>query len=105
MNVTTKDLRSNVYGTPCGHSDICGTSLTHELVIEFIDIFFGGVLENVETGDDEETGGISIYGGEPILKKLTITNNEFDYFTLTISKKFKSGLISDISDYLDIPTD
>jgi hypothetical protein len=87
--------------TPCGSPPENDTVLTNELVIEFIDTFFGGVLDNVETYIDEESPeSIMIAGGQPTLKKLTISNVEFDKFS--ISKKFKKGLVENLSDFLEI---
>jgi len=101
MKVTTKDLKTAVYGTPCGCTGENDTSLSKPLVIEFIDTFFNGVLDNVEIYEDDETNSILIEGGYPTLEKLTITNVEFDHFT-QLSKDFKSDMIEDMSDCLDI---
>jgi hypothetical protein len=102
MKVTTKDLSTSNYGTPWGSVGESNTSLSHPLVIDFIDTFFGGVLDDVDVyEDDDETDSILISGGYPILQKLTITNSEFDHFT-QLSKDFKSDIIEDMSDCLDI---
>lgn len=102
MNVTTKQMRIKPYGTPCGTVGENDTSLTHDLVIKFIDTFFGGSLENVEVYKDEDSDSLLIAGGQPILKKLEITNDEFDYFTLGISKEFRKDFIENVSEFLDL---
>ena len=110
VKVTTNDLRLAVYGTPCGTVGESDTSLSQPLVIEFIDTFFNGVLNNVDIYEDDETDSILIEGGYPILEKLTITTTEFDHFTQLskdghpwfIGVHFKDNMIEDLSDYLDI---
>lgn len=99
MKVTTNDLRNSVYGTPCGSVPECESSLSNEMVIDFIDTFFDGELDDVEVY--EESNSILIEGGSPKLKKLTITNAEFDYFT-SFDKSFKEDFISDVSDFYEI---
>lgn len=99
INVTSNDLRKEVYGTPCGIVGESETALSHPLIFNFIDTFFSGVFDNVEVY--EESGAKLIAGGHPTLKKLTITNSEFDYFT-SVSKEFKKDIVSNLSDYLEI---
>ena len=60
MKVTTNDLKTAVYGTPCGCTGEKDTSLSKPLVIDFIDTFFGGVLDNVDIYEDDETNSILI---------------------------------------------
>lgn len=100
MNVTTEDLKKGNYGTPCGHVGELQKSLSHPLVIEFIDKFFGGVLSDVDTY--EEDGFILIEGGQPKLKQFEISKAEFEYFTKSISEKFYSDMVTDFASQYDV---
>jgi hypothetical protein len=99
MNVTTADLLKNTYGTPCGSPPKNEKCLTFPLVIDFVDTFFGGVLNDVEVY--KEDGIFFIEGGSPILKKKFITNEEFDKFT-SISKRYRNEIIENLGDFFDI---
>lgn len=110
-SVTSDDLRLSIdankynigvgkYGTPCGAGNgICEIGLSNEVVAEFIDVFFGGVLDNIDTY--KEGDNILIAGGEPTLKKLTITTEEFNYF-IEKGDLDKEEIVYDLSQYLSI---
>jgi hypothetical protein len=102
MNVTTEDLKKGNYGTPCGTVGKSEKSLSYPLVIEFIDKFFGGVLSDVETY--EEDGHILIAGGQPQIKKMSITKEEYEYFTNYNPKVSKRENIKFYAEMLDIST-
>jgi hypothetical protein len=100
MNITSNDLRKGNYGTPCGTVGELQTSLSHPLIIEFIDKFFGGVLSDIESY--EENGHILIAGGQPKLKQLTISKIEFEHFTKSISEAFYNDMVSEFASDLDV---
>ena len=100
MKVSTVDLKNSIWGTPCG---TVGKSkcLSEPLVIDFIDMFFGGELDNVEVED------LLICGGCPTLKKLAITEDElsevlikfpFDINIDDVLDDFDADLFSEITE-------
>lgn len=99
MNVTTADLRSKIYGTPCGTIPQYKNCLTFPLIIDFIDTFFGGVLNDVEVCKENDV--FLIEGGSPTLKKKFITNEEFEKFT-SISTGFRNEIIENLGDFFEI---
>lgn len=83
MNLTTKQLKTQTWGTPCGPGNIgnADNHLSHSLIIDFIDTFFGGILKDVETDVNYDKKDLFwLLGGNPTLTKLTITNDEFNKF-------------------------
>ena len=108
VDITSDQLRLSIdahkykvgsaYGTPCGHTPYCYRGLSNEVIAEFIDVFFGGILDNLDV--KEEKDYTLVYGGEPTLKKLTITNAEFDYFTLKL--KDRKNFLYNLTRFLNI---
>jgi hypothetical protein len=101
MNINSKDLRdkSKKFGTGCGSVPDHLTALSNDEIADFIDIFFDGVLDNVDTC--QENGSTLVLGGCLVLKKLTITNKELKKFTKIVNYTQKEFL-EEICDYIDI---
>lgn len=97
-NLTVKQLKTQTWGTPCGTVGQVDDHLSHPLFIDFVETFFDGVLNNVETDvNDDDNTKFWLLGGQPTLKKLTITNDEFDKFATD-----KKQTIADLSHFFDI---
>jgi hypothetical protein len=93
MKLTTKKLTKNDYGTGCGEDG--NTCLSQPLVIEFIDTFFNGVLNDMEVENENDIN--IVMGGNPTLNKLTITNDEF--------KRFYTDLPGDKDEAIEVMAD
>ena len=100
MDITTKNLSEKVYGTGCGTVPEHLSSLSHNIIIDFIDRYFGGVLDGVETYT--ENGHELLLEGCPHLVKLNMSKSEFEYFTKSISNDFYNDTIETVIDIFDI---
>lgn len=103
MKLTTEQLRTQKWGTPCGPGYIgdADTHLSHPLIIDFFDTFFGGELDDVETDKNYDVKDhYWLLGGNPTLKKTIITTEEFNKFVT--QEMINDGVLEEISEWIEV---
>jgi len=99
MILTTEDLKKKDYGTACGTvTPMKSKCLSQEIIINYIDEFFGGKIEDVDVYDDELEYGTAFFS------KCKVDKSFFDKYVKFIEKN-KGYSIDDIADWIDETVD